>query len=199
MPALVLGTHNRKKGTELAALVAPLGIDVRTLADFPAALAVVEDGATFAENARKKAIEQAAHLHAWVLGEDSGLSVDALRGAPGVFSARYSGPAATDEANNQRLLAELGDTPLERRGAHYVCHAVLANPAGEVVAESEGACHGSIIFAPRGLGGFGYDPLFEIVEYHHTFAELGGAVKACLSHRARAMRKMLPRIAALFY
>ncbi len=144
-----------------------------------------------------KAVQQAKHLDAWVLGEDSGLLVDALGGAPGIFSARYSGAGATDATNNARLLAELGDTPLARRTAHYVCHAVLANPAGEAVAEAAGDCHGRILFEPRGSAGFGYDPLFEIPEYHRTFAELGAAVKGCLSHRARAMRRMLPRLAAL--
>jgi len=197
LPPLVLGTHNRKKGIELAELVRPLSIDVRTLADYPQALSVVEDGVTFAANARKKATEQAERLQAWVLGEDSGLVVDALGGAPGVFSARFAGPQATDEANNARLLADLADTPLSRRTAHYVCYAALADPDGQPVAEAEGQCHGRILCAPRGSAGFGYDPLFEIVEYHHTFAELGGAVKACLSHRARALRRLLPRLPAL--
>jgi XTP/dITP diphosphohydrolase len=194
---LVLGTHNRKKGIELAELLRPLSIEVRTLADYPHALTVVEDGDTFAANAQKKATEQAAHLHAWVLGEDSGLVVDALGGAPGVFSARYAGPQATDEANNARLLADLAETPLARRTAHYVAYAVLSDPDGQSVAESEGACHGRILYVPRGSAGFGYDPLFEIVEYHQTFAELGGAVKACLSHRARALRQLLPRLPSL--
>ncbi|MBI2827178.1 MAG: non-canonical purine NTP pyrophosphatase [Planctomycetia bacterium] len=197
MPPLVLGTHNRKKGLELAELLAPVGIAVRTLADFPQAVAVVEDGDSFAANARKKATQQAAHLHEWVLGEDSGIVVDALGGAPGIYSARYAGPAATDEDNNRRLLAELGDTPPARRTAHYVCHAVLAEPGGRIVAEAEGTCQGRIAFEPRGSAGFGYDPLFEIVEYQRTCGELGDTVKACLSHRARALRKLLPRLAAL--
>jgi len=196
-PTLILGTHNRKKGRELADLVAALGIEVRTLADYAHALHVLEDGETFSANARKKASEQAAHLGAWVLGEDSGLVVDVLNGAPGVHSARYAGTHASDEANNRRLLAELANTPLARRSAHYVCCAVLSNPLGEPLVESEGRCQGRILFEPRGTSGFGYDPLFEIVEYHHTFAELGAAVKGCLSHRARALRKLVPRIAAV--
>jgi XTP/dITP diphosphohydrolase len=194
---LVLGTHNRKKGLELAELVAPLGIEVRTLADFPQPLTVVEDGDSFAANAQKKATQQARHLHAWVLGEDSGLVVDALGGAPGIYSARFYGPDATDDKNNLRLLADLADTPAARRTAHYICHATLANPAGQVIAEAEDTCQGFILLAPRGSAGFGYDPLFEIVEYHRTFAELGNAVKACLSHRARALRKLLPSLPAL--
>jgi XTP/dITP diphosphohydrolase len=194
---LVLGTHNRKKGLELAALVAPLGIEVRTLADYPQAIVVVEDGKNFSDNAHRKATQQAMHLRAWVLGEDSGLVVDSLGGAPGVYSARYSGEGATDESNNARLLAELGTVPLERRAAHYVCWAVLADPTGTAVVEADGECHGRILFEPRGSGGFGYDPLFEIPEYHRTFAELGATVKGCLSHRARALRKLLPRLPEL--
>jgi XTP/dITP diphosphohydrolase len=196
-PFLVLGTRNRKKGIELAELLEPRGIEVRTLAEFPDAIEIVEDGTTFAENAAKKAVQQASHLKHWVLGEDSGLCVDALGGAPGVYSARYSGAMATDEQNNRLLLEELGDTPLARRTAYYACHAALADPAGKVLAVSEGRCRGRMLSEPRGSAGFGYDPLFEIPEYHRTFGELGPAVKAALSHRARAMRAMLPRISEL--
>ena len=191
-PLLVVGTANRKKGLELTELVAPLGLELRTLADYPTAIAVVESGDTFAANAALKASEQARHLGHWVLADDSGLAVDALGGRPGVFSARYAGEAATDEENNRRLLADLADVPLERRTAHYVCHATLAEPTGAIRAEAEDYCHGRILFADEGSGGFGYDPLFEIVDYHRTFGQLSPAVKACLSHRARAMRKLLP-------
>jgi XTP/dITP diphosphohydrolase len=190
-PLLVLGTGNRKKGLELLELLAPLGLRLETLADYPQALAVDENGDSFAANARLKATEQARHLGRWVLGEDSGLVVDALRGAPGIHSARYSGPNASDEANNRHLLAQLGDTPLERRTAHYVCHVTISDPAGNVRAESEATCQGRIRFEPAGSGGFGYDPLFEIVEYHRTFGELGPAVKSILSHRARAVAQIL--------
>ena len=193
---LVLGTRNRKKGIELAELFAPLGIDLLTLADLPEAIEVEEIGETFAENAAAKAA-QARHLHRWVLGEDSGLCVDALARAPGVYSARFSGPGATDESNNALLLEKLGKTPLEKRTAHYVCHATLADPDGNIRTESEGYCHGRIRLEPAGSGGFGYDPLFEVVEYHRTFGELGPAVKAALSHRARAIRQLLPEIQRL--
>ncbi len=194
LPPLVLGTHNAKKRIELQQLVAPLGIEIRTLADFPNALTVVEDGDSFLANAEKKGVQQAVHLNAWVLGEDSGLAVDALDGAPGIYSARYSGPDATDDENNLRLVEALSGIPLERRTAHYVCQVVIANPRGEVVTEVSGKCHGRILLEPHGTAGFGYDPLFEVVEYHCTFGELGLAVKACLSHRARALRKLLPRL-----
>jgi XTP/dITP diphosphohydrolase len=192
-----LGTHNEKKRRELAELLEPLGFQLQTLEQYPDALDVVEDGDSFAANARLKAVEQAKHLGRWVLGEDSGLVVDALGGAPGVYSARFSGPHATDEQNNRRLLEELGKTPLERRTAHYVCHMTLSDPQGQVRAESEESCRGRIRFAPAGSGGFGYDPLFEIPEYHRTFGELGPAVKAALSHRGRAMRRLVPQLRVL--
>jgi XTP/dITP diphosphohydrolase len=197
MPMLVLGTRNRKKGLELAELLAPWGFDLTTLADFQDSIEVEETGDTFAANAALKACEQAKHLGEWVLGEDSGLVVDALGGEPGVLSARFSGQGATDESNNALLLFRLGDTPLERRTAHYICHAVLADASGTIRAESEGECRGRIRFAPAGSGGFGYDPLFEVVEYHRTFGELGPVVKEFLSHRARAIRAMIPELLKL--
>jgi XTP/dITP diphosphohydrolase len=194
---LVLGTHNRKKGIELAELFEPLGFQVVTLADLPSAIEVAETGETFAANAALKACQQAQHLQRWVLGEDSGLAVDALQGGPGVYSARFSGPQANDESNNRLLLEKLGNMPLEKRTAHYVCHATLSDPTGNIQAEAEGYCHGRIRFEPAGTGGFGYDPLFEIVEYHRTFGELGPTVKAALSHRARAIRQLIPTMQRL--
>ena len=139
-----------------------------------------------------KATQYARQLNQWVLADDSGLCVDALDGRPGVHSARYAGPAAGDEDNNNRLLQELAGAPLDNRTAHYVCHVTLADPTGAIRAEAEDDCHGRILFERHGAGGFGYDPLFEIVEYHRSFGELSPEVKACLSHRARALRKILP-------
>lgn len=194
---LVLGTTNAAKGRELAELLAPYQFDVLTLGEIASPLDVVEDGETFAANARKKAVEQARHLQAWVLADDSGLQVDALAGRPGVYSARYAGPAATDEQNNLKLLEELGDLPLERRTAQYVCHVALADPRGELRAEAADVCRGRIVFQPAGSNGFGYDPLFEVVEYHQTFGQLGPRVKAALSHRARAMRGIVPPLLRL--
>ena len=133
MPQIVLGTHNAKKRAELEALLCPYGYDVKSLDDFADALEVVEDGTTFAENAVKKATEQALHLGQWVIGEDSGLCVDALEGAPGVHSARFAGENATDEQNNQHLLTQLAGVTGKSRGAHYVCHMALSNPQGQVV------------------------------------------------------------------
>jgi XTP/dITP diphosphohydrolase len=194
---LVLGSRNRKKLVELEALLAPYGLMLKTLADYPTSLEVEETGETFAENARLKATQQARQLKAWVLGEDSGLSVDALGGAPGVRSARFSDPGATDERNNQLLLEKLQAVSLDRRTAHYTCYAVLSDPDGNVRAESDGICRGRILLERAGSGGFGYDPLFEVIECHRTFGELSPAVKAVLSHRSRAIRQLVPQIVKL--
>ena len=189
---LVVGSRNRKKREEIVEILGDLGLDLRDLTSYPDAPEVVEDGATFADNARKKAVELARHLGQWVLGEDSGLVVPALNGRPGVYSARYAGKQGDDEANNDRLLAELAPLPDDRRAAYYVCTAALADPQGEVHAVVEGRCNGIIIRERRGKGGFGYDPLFLIPEYHRTFGELSSRVKHALSHRARALAQLRP-------
>jgi len=194
---LVIGTFNRKKGQELADLFQPVGAEVKTLADFPSVVPVPEEGETFAANAVLKAAGYAGQLHGWVLADDSGLVVDVLGGAPGILSARYSGENATDESNNLFILERMRDTPIEKRSAQYVCHIALADPEGVIQAESEASCRGRILLEPRGTGGFGYDPLFEIIEYHRSFAEFGPLVKACLSHRARAARMLIPRLMEL--
>lgn len=196
---IVLGTRNRKKAEELIDHLAGVPIEFRTLADFPAAPEVVEDGETFLGNARKKATELARALGAWVLGEDSGLMVDALGGRPGVYSARYSGAGATDESNNRKLLEELAATPDHARTAHYVCTAVLSDPDGNIRAEVEGRCNGRIGSQARGGHGFGYDPLFIIPEYHKTFGELGLLVKRHLSHRSRALDQLRVMLCKLFH
>ncbi|MFV1965030.1 MAG: RdgB/HAM1 family non-canonical purine NTP pyrophosphatase [Pirellulaceae bacterium] len=194
---LILGTHNTKKAGELRFLLEPRGFELQTLADLPNAIEVEEKGTTFAENAAMKASQQARHLKNWVLAEDSGLSVDALGGQPGVFSARFSGQNATDASNNERLLRKLADTPLPKRTARYVCHIALADPAGAIRLECEASCEGRIRSRPAGTAGFGYDPLFEIVEYHRTFGELGDTVKSVLSHRGRALRLLIPQLVQL--
>ncbi|MDP6442534.1 MAG: non-canonical purine NTP pyrophosphatase [Pirellulaceae bacterium] len=194
---LVLGTNNRKKGIELRELLTPCGFQLQTLADIGGAIDVDETGSSFRENAELKASQQARHLICWVLGEDSGICVDALGGRPGIYSARYSGDQATDESNNRLLLEELNDTPKSRRTAHYVCHAALADPRGVVRANAEASCRGRIRRAPVGDAGFGYDPLFEVVEYHRTFGQLGDTVKSMLSHRSRTIRLMAPQIIRL--
>jgi XTP/dITP diphosphohydrolase len=191
---IVLGTANRKKGQELCDLFRPLGVDIRTLADYPAIRPVEENGTSFAANATLKASGYARQIAQWVLADDSGLIVDALGDQPGVLSARYAGPRAADQDNNRLLLDNLRNRPLQQRSARFVCCMTLADPEGAIRAECEGLCRGRIVFEPRGRGGFGYDPLFEIPEYHRTFAELGVHVKAYLSHRARTAEKMMEKI-----
>jgi len=197
MPLLVLGTRNRKKREEIVEILEGLGLQFGDLNDYPAAGEVVEDGTTFEANARKKAAETARALGEWVLGEDSGLVLPGLNGRPGVYSARYAGKQGDDEANNDRLLAELAPLPDDRRAAYYVCTAALADPKGEVRALVEGRCHGVIIKERRGRGGFGYDPLFLIPEYHSTFGELSARVKHALSHRAKALAQLRPVLRTL--
>jgi XTP/dITP diphosphohydrolase len=194
---LVIGTANRKKGVELEELFTNVGVKLLTLADFPPLSPIPEDGETFAANAILKASGYAKLLGQWVLADDSGLLVDALHGEPGVFSARYAGPEATDVQNNHVLLKKLADTPHDGRSARFVCHIAVADPTGTIRAESDAACRGRILFEPRGDHGFGYDPLFEILEYHRSFAELGSTVKFCLSHRSRAARRIIPELMKL--
>jgi len=194
---LVVGTRNRKKLGELLELLGPHGFELRSLDDYPHAIEVDETGDTFTANATLKATLQARHLKHWVLGEDSGLAVDALGGAPGVYSARFSGPDATDARNNEKLLRELATVPDLQRGAHYVCHMTLSDPSGKVWIDCEGTCGGRMRHELAGSGGFGYDPLFEIVEYHRTFGELSAAVKGVISHRARAVRKFVQQLKSL--
>lgn len=194
---IVLGTHNIKKGRELQDLLLPFAFTVRTLADFPEALAVEETGDTFAANARLKAMRQARHLCRWTIGEDSGLMVDALDGAPGVWSARYAGPDATDAENNQHLLDALAHVRAEDRAARYVCHICVADPDGSPRIDVEASCAGRIACKLAGHSGFGYDPLFLIGEYHRTFAQLGDTVKSVLSHRSRAVQQLLPQLLRL--
>jgi XTP/dITP diphosphohydrolase len=191
-PVIVLGTRNPKKREEILEILGDLGVEFADLTRWPEAPEVIENGTTFEANARKKAVELSQALGHWVLGEDSGLVVAALNGRPGVYSARYAGKQGDDAANNARLLAELAPLPEDRRAAYYVCAAALADPKGDVRACVEGRCHGVIVHELRGTGGFGYDPLFLIPEYHRTFGELSSRVKHAISHRARAMGQLRP-------
>ncbi len=196
-PVIVVGTRNAKKREEIGAILGDIGLELVDLTRWPDAPEVVEDGTTFEANARKKATELARALHHWVLGEDSGLVVPALHGRPGVQSARYAGRQGDDAANNARLLAELAPLAEDRRAAYYVCTVALANPQGEIQAMAEGRCHGVIVHELRGSGGFGYDPLFLIPEYHRTFGELSARVKHAISHRARALEQLRPMLRRL--
>jgi XTP/dITP diphosphohydrolase len=206
---LFFGTSNEGKLRELRRLVEGLAISVVAPAALGAPLPeVLEDGATFRENAEKKARVFALASKRVALADDSGLCVDALDGAPGIVSARWSEPEAPgvlsrearDRRNNEKLQAELAGQPEDRRGAVYVAVLSLAGPDGRILASVEGRCRGRIGEAPRGSGGFGYDPLFVAEGRALTMAELPPDEKDALSHRGaafRALRPVLERLAAL--
>ncbi|MFA6433668.1 MAG: RdgB/HAM1 family non-canonical purine NTP pyrophosphatase [Elusimicrobiales bacterium] len=195
-PIVVLATRNRHKLGELLALIPGLELEFRTLADFPGAPEVVEDGKTLEENAVKKAGSAALFCGLWALADDTGLEVDALGGAPGVYSARYAGPGRSYADNNLKLLAELDGVPPGRRTARFSCVMALASPGGPVTTV-EGRLEGVIALAAFGANGFGYDPLFVAAGQEKTLAELAPEEKNALSHRAAAVRKMEPYLRRL--
>jgi XTP/dITP diphosphohydrolase len=197
---LVFATRNKGKLVELRELlpgIAVLSIDEAAQRIGRAIPDVIEDADTFAGNATKKAREVSVITGLPALADDSGLEVDALDGAPGVYSARYAGDQHDDAANNAKLLAVLDGIPRERRTARFRAVLALADaagPLGNEVLTADGTCEGIILDAPRGTGGFGYDPLFFAPELGMTFAEAGVGPKSDLSHRARAMKAIKPRL-----
>lgn len=190
---LVIATFNPHKVAEIRAILPVLPFGLKALSEFPGAVPATEDGATLEQNAVKKALAAARFTGLWALADDTGLEVDALGGAPGVLSARYAGENATAAGNNARLLAELSGVPPSGRSARFACVVVLASPAGETVV-SRGALEGRITEAARGSSGFGYDPLFEIAGAGLTLAEMPEAGKNRLSHRALALRGLVPAL-----
>ncbi len=201
---LVFATRNHGKLVELRELLAGAPVEVLSIADAIARLGrdlpeVVEDADSFVGNAAKKAREIAAATGWPALADDSGLEVDALGGAPGVYSARYAGGHGDDAGNNRKLLAELAAVPAAARTARFHSALAVADPAGPLGDElliADGRCEGVILEAPRGTGGFGYDPLFYCPELGATFAEAGLGPKGNVSHRARAMAALAPRLLA---
>jgi XTP/dITP diphosphohydrolase len=187
---LVIATSNQHKLKEFKTLLKGFPLTILSLKDFPDIPAVVEDGKSFYENALKKALTVARHTDKITVADDSGIEVDALDGKPGVYSARFAGEDATDEANNTKLLKELEGVSSDKRGACFKCVLVIAQPDGET-AFVEGACRGTIIHEARGEYGFGYDPLFLVPEYDKTFSEITPEEKNKISHRARALEKLL--------
>jgi len=183
---LVIATSNPHKLTEMRAILNIRSLELVDLSAYPNLPPVIEDGATFVSNATKKAVITALATREWALADDSGLEVDFLNGAPGVYSARYAGEPVDYRANNAKLLAEMKNA-MDRK-ARFCCVVALSSPAGmaQVV---EGYCEGRIIHEPRGTGGFGYDPLFVPEGYDLTFAELGSSVKNGISHRSKALSK----------
>jgi len=184
-PALVLATLNRGKARELIALLGDVPFDLRALADYPGAVAPEETETTYRGNALLKARAAARLAGAWSLGDDSGLEVDALGGAPGLYSARYGGPGLDDAGRCALLLEALAGVPDARRTARFRCVIAIVDPRGRewVV---EGVADGTITYSPRGRDGFGYDPLFFYPPLGRTFAELSDAEKSDVSHRGRA-------------
>ena len=195
-PRLVLATRNQGKLRELRELLRDRipGLDVDTqVVDAEAAGApdVVEDGVTFEQNALKKARAVAAHTGLVAVADDSGLAVDVLGGAPGIFSARWSGRHGDDEANLRLLLDQLADVGPEHRQASFVCAAAMVAPDGEEAVHT-GFLSGALLTEPRGTNGFGYDPILRPHGYAETVAELTGAQKNAISHRGMAFRQLLP-------
>lgn len=181
---IVLATSNKNKLKEIQGILKDFPVAIKSLSDFGPMPEAVEDGETFDDNAYKKALHYAKVLGVPCLADDSGLVVDALDGRPGVYSARYSGPEATDWKNCEKLLGEMeGQT---NRSAHFVCVLSLATPAGPALTW-EGRCNGELIAERRGEAGFGYDPIFFSPDLGKTFAEASMAEKSAISHRGRAL------------
>jgi len=179
---IVIASKNKNKIREIREIYIDLPVSIIELPNQPE---VVEDGASFGANACKKAVEIARFSGKWAIADDSGLEVDALKGAPGIYSARWSGGG--DEANNDKLLRELQGVPAAARTARYQAVVALATPDGTIPGMSSGTCEGLIGFERKGKGGFGYDPLFVVPQYGMTMAEITSEQKHAISHRARAL------------
>lgn len=206
-PEILIATKNEGKVKEFESMFREKGVTVRSLRDYPDIPDIPENGETFAANALIKAKAIALRFGVAVAADDSGLCVDRLDGAPGVYSARYAGEPSDDAANNRKLLDELGKRaalaqnpaqegePVYLSSARFVCAIALVDRNGEPIAEVEGECEGVIISSPRGERGFGYDPLFYVPELGRTLAELALEEKNALSHRGRALRKLWDMLA----
>ena len=190
---LVLATKNRGKIREIESTLVIPSLTYKSLNDFTGLPEIIEDGSSFLENAFKKAETISKALNLAVLADDSGLEVDFLQGAPGIYSARFAGDQATDSQNNEKLLGLLTGVPEAKRTARFVCALVLTLPSG-VWFQAEGICEGRIAQSPEGDQGFGYDPVFYLPEFQKTMAGLPLEVKNRISHRAKALENMRPHI-----
>lgn len=201
MVELLAATTNRGKLAEIEAVFKGLPIRLIALARLGTWPKVVEDGRTFPENALKKARTLAEFSGRLTLADDSGLEVDALKGGPGILSARYGGENTDDARNNQKLLGALKNLPRERRGAQFVCVLALCDPTSGPMREwvFHGVCRGWIAFEPNGTNGFGYDPLFFYPPLRKTFAELDTETKGLVSHRGRALEKLARSLPSLMH
>ena len=197
MRELLVATRNKKKLAEIKELLKDLDIKITSLDDYDGLPKIEEDGKTFAQNAIIKAATIALFTKKLVMGEDSGLEVKALGNKPGVHSARFSDPNATDNKNNAKLLKLLKKVPSKKRQARYRCYVALAD-GKKLVDVVSGSCSGFISFKLKGKNGFGYDPLFLIKRYERTFGELDPAIKSRISHRSHALKKFRRVIAKYF-
>ena len=187
---LIVATKNKGKLREIRDILKGLDLSIVSLADLDKKIRIVENGKTFLENSLKKAIPVSnAYAKDYVLGEDSGLEVDCLEAAPGIYSKRYAGQGATDAKNNKKLLNALKNTASRKRGARYRCCLVLAR-GGRLLKAFDGSLEGSVSRAPRGSRGFGYDPVFYLSAYKKTVAQLPISLKNRISHRAKAFKKL---------
>ena len=193
---VVVATRNKGKLRELVPLLAGLELELRTIDELAPDAELREDGVTFVENALAKARQAARATGLPAIADDSGLEVDALDGAPGVYSARYAGPGADDDSNNAKLLEALRGVPPAERSARFRCVAVFVDPSRALELVREGACEGEVLEAPRGTDGFGYDPLFLVPTVGSTMAELPLEEKNRLSHRAAAFRALADALAS---
>lgn len=191
MVKILLATGNPHKARELSAMLSGCDVEVLTLKDVGFAGEIIEDGETFEENAEIKA-RAAASLGYIGVGDDSGLCVDFLGGAPGVYSARYAGEPCDNSKNNEKLLSEMAGVPEDKRGAKFVCVICCVFPDGRKIV-SRGECPGRILTSYAGSGGFGYDPLFYCTERGKSYAEMTEEEKNSVSHRARAMKGFLDK------
>ena len=189
MKEVIIATKNPGKAREFEHIFAPRGVEVRTLLDFPEIADVEETGKTFEENAILKAEAVSTILNKMVIGDDSGLMVDALEGRPGIYSARFAGEPKNDQANTAKLLKELSGVPEKERTARFYCALAVAVPNQETLTVS-GTCEGRILDEPRGTNGFGYDPVFYVPEKGAAMAELSSDEKNKISHRANALKKL---------
>ncbi|ETI67853.1 XTP/dITP diphosphatase [Neobacillus vireti] len=189
MNEVIIATKNPGKAREFEHIFASRGIVVRTLLDFPEIPDVEETGSTFEENAILKAEAVSKALNKMVIGDDSGLMVDALEGRPGIYSARYAGEPKNDQNNTDKVLSELKDVPEVERTARFYCALAVAVPGQETITVS-GTCEGRILEERRGSNGFGYDPVFYVPEQGSAMAELSSDEKNKISHRANALKKL---------
>ena len=188
--SLLVGTNNSGKFDEIRTILEDLPVRLHSLKEFGNTRTAEEPGDTYEENAIAKAQQYSAATGLWTLADDSGLEVEALGGAPGIFSARYAGAGASDHDRRVLLLSELSKISGSKRGARFVCVVALVDQNQNLINISEGICNGRISATPRGTAGFGYDPIFVPEGYDQTFAELDPSIKNLISHRARALLAM---------